>query len=89
MNLILVVYLFLFVDSEIVIVTVMLLMLLLRKSVHHVCPVTPVQAYKLAKGKVWPLITLLCAFSAIVSAFLDNVTTILLLTPVTIRYVWP
>ncbi|WAQ98954.1 P-like protein [Mya arenaria] len=43
------------------------------------------QAYKLAKGQVWPLITLLCAFSAIVSAFLDNVTTILLLTPVTIR----
>lgn len=42
-------------------------------------------AYKLAKGQVWPLITLLCAFSAIVSAFLDNVTTILLLTPVTIR----
>ncbi|KAK3599511.1 hypothetical protein CHS0354_006640 [Potamilus streckersoni] len=43
------------------------------------------QAYKLAKGKVWPLITLLCAFSCFVSAFLDNVTTILLLTPVTIR----
>ncbi|XP_060603939.1 P protein-like isoform X2 [Ruditapes philippinarum] len=42
-------------------------------------------AYKLAKGQVWPLITLLCAFSAVVSAFLDNVTTILLLTPVTIR----
>ncbi|CAC5387227.1 P protein [Mytilus coruscus] len=43
------------------------------------------EAYKTAKGKIWPLITLLCAFSAIVSAFLDNVTTILLLTPVTIR----
>ncbi|KAK3785483.1 hypothetical protein RRG08_048618 [Elysia crispata] len=43
------------------------------------------QAYKLAKGQVWPLITLLCVFSAIVSAFLDNVTTILLMTPVTIR----
>ncbi|KAL4230875.1 protein kinase [Mactra antiquata] len=42
-------------------------------------------AYKLAKGQVWPLITLLCVFSAVVSAFLDNVTTILLLTPVTIR----
>lgn len=42
-------------------------------------------AYKLAKGKVWPLITLLCLFSTVVSAFLDNVTTILLLTPVTIR----
>lgn len=43
------------------------------------------QAYKLAKGKVWPLVTLLCVFSAFVSAFLDNVTTILLMTPVTIR----
>ncbi|BFZ14979.1 hypothetical protein BsWGS_18018 [Bradybaena similaris] len=42
-------------------------------------------AYKLAKGKVWPLITLLCVFSAVVSAFLDNVTTILLVAPVTIR----
>lgn len=43
------------------------------------------KAYTIAKGQVWPLVTLLCAFSAIVSAFLDNVTTILLLTPVTIR----
>ncbi|XP_064609806.1 P protein-like [Liolophura sinensis] len=42
-------------------------------------------AYKIAKGKVWPLITLLCVFAGVVSAFLDNVTTILLLTPVTIR----
>ena len=29
-----------------------------------------VKAYKLARGKVWPLITLLCLFSAVVSAFL-------------------
>lgn len=43
------------------------------------------QAYKLARGQVWPLITLLCVFSAVVSAFLDNVTTVLLLAPVTIR----
>lgn len=28
------------------------------------------QAYKLARGKVWPLISLLCFFSAFVSAFL-------------------
>ena len=28
------------------------------------------QAYKLAKGQVWSLVTLLCFFSAIVSAFL-------------------
>ncbi|XP_048240647.1 P protein-like isoform X1 [Haliotis rufescens] len=43
------------------------------------------KAYELAKGKIWPLITLLCIFSGVVSAFLDNVTTILLLAPVTIR----
>jgi Na+/H+ antiporter NhaD/arsenite permease-like protein len=44
-----------------------------------------VKAYKLAKGKIGPLITILCLLSAVVSAFLDNVTTILLLTPVSIR----
>lgn len=44
-----------------------------------------VKAYKFSRGKVWPLLTMLVMFSAIVSAFLDNVTTILLLTPVTIR----
>nr|AOW69278.1 pink-eyed dilution-like 2 [Diaphanoeca grandis] len=44
-----------------------------------------VKAYKISKGKVWPLLTMLVMFSAVVSAFLDNVTTILLLTPVTIR----
>jgi Na+/H+ antiporter NhaD/arsenite permease-like protein len=44
-----------------------------------------VKAYKFSRGKVWPLLTMLVMFSAVVSAFLDNVTTILLLTPVTIR----
>jgi len=44
-----------------------------------------VKAYKYSGGSPWTLITLLVFFSAIVSAFLDNVTTILLLTPVTIR----
>jgi len=44
-----------------------------------------VKAYKYSGGSTWTLITLLILFSAIVSAFLDNVTTILLLTPVTIR----
>ncbi|XP_030836468.1 P protein-like [Strongylocentrotus purpuratus] len=41
-------------------------------------------SYKWAKGKIWTLVTILCLFSGIVSAFLDNVTTILLMTPVTI-----
>ncbi|KAI6656849.1 P protein-like [Oopsacas minuta] len=44
-----------------------------------------IKAYRLSRGKVWPLIFILCMFAGVVSAFLDNVTTILLLTPVTIR----
>lgn len=44
-----------------------------------------VYAYKITNGKVWPLINCLCLFTAVLSSFLDNVTTVLLMTPVTIR----
>ncbi|CAG0912322.1 unnamed protein product [Notodromas monacha] len=44
-----------------------------------------VRAYKLAKGAAWSVVTILLATVAITSAFLDNVTTILLMTPITIR----
>lgn len=44
-----------------------------------------VKAYKLSRGNLWHLTLILCTFTAVVSAFLDNVTTILLLAPVTIR----
>lgn len=43
------------------------------------------QAYQLARGRVWPMIIILCLIAAILSAFLDNVTTMMLFTPVTIR----
>ena len=39
----------------------------------------------MARGEIWPLILILCLFTGFLSAFLDNVTTILLMTPVTIR----
>lgn len=42
------------------------------------------KAYKLSRGHVWWLITLLCACTALISAVLDNVTVILLFTPVTV-----
>ncbi|KAJ7327765.1 protein kinase [Desmophyllum pertusum] len=42
------------------------------------------KAYKLSRGHVWALITLLCTCTAVISAVLDNVTVILLLTPVTV-----
>ncbi|OPJ69495.1 P protein isoform B [Patagioenas fasciata monilis] len=44
-----------------------------------------VKAYRFSRGRVWAMITLLCLIAAILSAFLDNVTTMLLFTPVTIR----
>lgn len=40
---------------------------------------------QITNGKVWPLINCLCLFTAVLSSFLDNVTTVLLMTPVTIR----
>ncbi|CAB3233679.1 unnamed protein product [Arctia plantaginis] len=44
-----------------------------------------VLTFKFAKGRIWPLITSLCAITSVVSLLLDNVTTVLFMTPVTIR----
>uniref|UniRef100_A0A673GIY0 P protein-like n=1 Tax=Sinocyclocheilus rhinocerous TaxID=307959 RepID=A0A673GIY0_9TELE len=44
-----------------------------------------VKAYQLSRGRVWPMIIILCLIAAVLSAFLDNVTTMMLFTPVTIR----
>ncbi len=42
-------------------------------------------AFKVTQGQIWPLLSTLCFITALVSAFLDNVTTILLMTPVVIQ----
>src|SRR5919197_2752895 len=39
---------------------------------------------KKTKGNLWKLLLMLCTFTAVVSMFIDNVTTILLIVPVTI-----
>ena len=44
-----------------------------------------VEAYKKSEGSIWSLVVILCIVTAVLSAFLDNVTTMLLLTPVTIQ----
>lgn len=44
-----------------------------------------VQAYALSGGSIWRLSIILCTLTAVFSAFLDNVTTILLIVPVTIQ----
>lgn len=44
-----------------------------------------VRLYKLSRGRLWLLVSMLCFFTAVLSAFLDNVTTVLLLVPVTLQ----
>jgi|TARA_B110000196_G_scaffold221232_1_gene190337 Na+/H+ antiporter NhaD/arsenite permease-like protein len=43
-----------------------------------------VKCYALSGGSVWRLVVILCLVTAVFSAFLDNVTTMLLIAPVTI-----
>ena len=38
-----------------------------------------IKAAKIAKGRPWPLMLLLCIITAVLSGFLDNVTTVLLI----------
>ncbi|MGA9347207.1 MAG: ArsB/NhaD family transporter, partial [Anaerolineae bacterium] len=42
-------------------------------------------AYRLARGRPWPLVVILILISAVASAFLNNVTVMLLMAPVTIE----
>lgn len=42
-------------------------------------------AFKKTNGRIWPLVFSLCFITAVLSAFLHSVTTILLMTPVTIK----
>jgi Na+/H+ antiporter NhaD/arsenite permease-like protein len=43
-----------------------------------------IKASKVSKGNLWTLMLMLCTFTAVVSMFIDNVTTVLLMVPVTI-----
>jgi Na+/H+ antiporter NhaD/arsenite permease-like protein len=43
-----------------------------------------IKATKMSRGNLWKLMLILCSFTAIVSMFIDNVTTILLMIPVTV-----
>jgi len=42
-------------------------------------------AYKLSGGRIWLLLAILMVITGVASAFLDNVTTMLLMTPVTVQ----
>jgi Na+/H+ antiporter NhaD/arsenite permease-like protein len=43
-----------------------------------------IKTTKMSRGNLWKLMLILCTFTAVVSMFIDNVTTILLMIPVTV-----
>jgi Na+/H+ antiporter NhaD/arsenite permease-like protein len=43
------------------------------------------QAYRLSRGRLWLLVTILIVITSVASALLDNVTTMLLMAPITIQ----
>jgi Na+/H+ antiporter NhaD/arsenite permease-like protein len=43
-----------------------------------------IKASKASKGDLWKLMLILCTFTAVTSMFIDNVTTVLLMIPVTV-----
>jgi Na+/H+ antiporter NhaD/arsenite permease-like protein len=43
------------------------------------------QAYRLSRGKLWLMVTILIIITSVASALLDNVTTMLLMAPITIQ----
>jgi Na+/H+ antiporter NhaD/arsenite permease-like protein len=43
------------------------------------------QAYRLSQGRVWVLVTILMLLTSVASALLDNVTTMLLVAPITLQ----
>ncbi|XP_012265153.2 P protein [Athalia rosae] len=73
------------IDSETLLLLFSMMVLVAIFSETGIFDYLAVFAYKITGGKVWPLIHTLCIFTAVLSSFLDNVTTVLLMTPVTIR----
>ncbi len=43
------------------------------------------QAYRLSRGRMWLLVSILMVITAVASALLDNVTTMLLMAPITVQ----
>ena len=46
---------------------------------------TSYQAYRLSRGRIWLLVVILMLLTSVASALLDNVTTMLLVTPITLQ----
>ncbi|XP_054745075.1 P protein-like [Anastrepha obliqua] len=73
------------VDVETLLMLFSMMILIALLSDSGIFDFFAVYAYKLSKGRIWPLLTSLCLITAVLSAFLDNVTMMLLIAPVVIK----
>jgi Na+/H+ antiporter NhaD/arsenite permease-like protein len=55
-----------------------------RKKSPGIFQFVGIKAIKASKGNLWKLMILLCVFTGTISMFIDNVTTVLMMVPVTI-----
>ncbi|XP_032595315.1 P protein-like [Drosophila grimshawi] len=62
--------------------TMLIVGVMTETGVFEYCSVL---TYRISKGQPWLLVFLLCLLTALISAFLDNVTIIMLMVPIVIR----
>lgn len=73
------------VDSETILLLFSMMILVAILTETGIFDYLAVYTFKVTGGKIWPLVHGLGIVTLMISAFLDNVTTVLLMTPVTIR----
>lgn len=77
--------LILWIDSETIILLFSMMIIVAILTETGVFDYLAVYTFKVTGGKIWPLVHGLGIVTMVISAFLDNVTTVLLMTPITIR----
>lgn len=73
------------IDAETILLLFSMMILVAIISQTGIFDYLAVFAYEITHGEIWPLINYLGFFTILLSLILDNVTTILLMTPVIIR----
>ncbi|KAH8377521.1 hypothetical protein KR093_005800 [Drosophila rubida] len=72
-------------DMELLTLLFCMMILILILTETGVFDYLAVVCFEISGGKIWPMIYSLCLTTCLVSSVLDNMTTVLLLTPVAIR----
>ncbi|XP_068622152.1 P protein [Battus philenor] len=72
-------------DAETLLLLFSMMVLVAIASETGVFDFLAVFTFQVTRGSLWPMLSLLCILTGLLSTFLDNVTTVMLMTPVTIR----